>query len=129
MFESRVLLLKSHFLCQHMFNIQNETMLSNLYQMSSFSFYLGRIPHVCGGKGTQPIQECYRYVPANDTWVVSGTLAHLHVSSGYAYHNEFGLVMTGNANGASPRNKIENLLDNMTIQVQTCIKTILKYEV
>ena len=88
-----------------------------------FLFYLEGIPHICGGKETQ---ECYRYLPANDTWVVSGTLAQFHVSSGYAYHNKFGLVMTGNA--GAPRNTIDNLFDNMTIQVPTYIKTILKYD-
>ena len=78
-------------------------------------FYLERIPQVCGGKGTQPIQECYRYLPANDTWVVSGTMAHLHVSSGFAYHNEFGLVISGHA--AGNRTSVENVFDNQTIQV------------
>ena len=79
-------------------------------------FYVERIPQVCGGEGTQPIQKCYRYLPANDTWVVSGTMAHLHVSSGFAYHNEFGLVISGGHLGGN-RTSVENVFGNETIQV------------
>ena len=71
---------------------------------------------MCGGrKGTQNIQECYRYLPANDTWFVSGTMDHFHDSSGFAYHNEFGLVISGHPGGN--RTSVENVFGNQTIQV------------
>ena len=75
---------------------------------------------MCGGRETQQehIQECYRYLPANDTWVVLGTMAHLHSSSGFAYHNEFGLVISGHTRAAGGnRTSVENVFDNQTIQV------------
>ena len=60
--------------------------------------------------------DCYRYLPANDMWEVSGTLAHSHYRSGYTYHNELGLVISGDYNG-NGRNKVEYTQDGQTIQV------------
>ena len=80
---------------------------------------------MCGGTRNQ---HCFRYLPANDTWVVSGSLGHSwghSYSSGYTYHNELGLVITG---GMHHTANVINIFDNMTIQVSTCIKTIQKYE-
>ena len=78
---------------------------------------------MCKGSGGQ---KCYRYVPTNDTWVGSGTLQQPHVKSGYTYHNEFGLVISGHSSGN--RTSVEHLLGNQTIQVPTCEETILKYD-
>ena len=72
---------------------------------------------MCGGDG---VQECYRYVPTNDTWVVSGTLQHPHDSSGFTYHKEFGLVISGSKSG-NMGSSVEHLSDNQTIQVPTCV--------
>ena len=77
---------------------------------------------MCKGIGGQ---KCYRYVPTTDTWVVSGTLQQPHVKSGYTYHNEFGLVISGHSSGN--RTSVENLSGNQTIQVPTCEETVVKY--
>ena len=98
------------------------TSISGVSQKSSLSFYVAKIPHVCGGWSRH---ECFRYVPTNDTWVVSGMLQHKHIRPGYTYHNEFGLVITG---GNNHRINMTNIFNNLTIQVSTCIKAIQNYE-
>ena len=100
------------------------TSISGVSQKSSLSFYVATIPHVCGGWSRH---ECFRYVPTNDTWVVSGTLQHKHQRPGYTYHNEFGLVISGDIWGPN-RTSVEHLFDNQTIQVPTLIETIVKYD-
>ena len=92
-------------------------------QKYSLSIHTGRVPHVCKGTGGQ---ECYRYVPTNDTWVVSEMLQHKHIRPGYTYHNEFGLVISGHSSGN--RTSVEHLFDNQTIQVPACIETIVDYD-
>ena len=62
------------------------------------------------------MQECYSYLPANDTWVVSGTMAYPHYLAGYTYHNELGLVMSGDYNGNGTY-KVDYTQDGQTIQV------------
>ena len=74
---------------------------------------------MCGG--SQP--NCFRYLPTNDTWVVSGSLGGKFGGSGYAYHHEFGFIITGGSNYPM-RNKTKNVFDNMTIQVSTYIKIV-----
>ena len=73
---------------------------------------------MCGGTGNL---RCYRYVPANDTWAVSGNLSHSHVSNnrnsrgGFTYHDVLGLVVAGGGAGDAAK-KVESTVDGETFQ-------------
>ena len=86
------------------------------FQRRSVFHDLGKVPHICGGWKNL---ECFRYQPANDTWVVSGTLAYSHHYPGFTYHKELGLVMSGGDNGGNGNGstKVEHTLDGQTIKV------------
>ena len=74
---------------------------------------------MCGGL------HCYRYVPTNDTWVVSGNLSYSHVGPlvggkykggvGFTYHDVLGLVVAGSGAEDGGR-KVESTVDGETFQ-------------
>ena len=74
---------------------------------------------MCGGL------HCYRYVPTNDTWVLSGNLSYSHFGPlvggkykggvGFTYHDVLGLVVAGAGAGDGGR-KVESTVDGETFQ-------------
>ena len=83
-----------------------------------FPCHSGNIPHICGGFKNL---HCYRYMPTNDTWVVSGTLMYAHGShllqmTGFTYHDDLGLVITGGLWGTNGTTKVESTVDGQTFQ-------------
>ena len=81
---------------------------------------LGKLPHMCGGwQVGRAVIECYQYQPANDTWAVSGTMAYSHDRSGFTYHDQLGLIISG-ANNGNGTTKVEHTFDGQTIQVPVC---------
>ena len=90
-----------------------------IIQLKEISFHdLGKVPHICGG-----IQnlECYRYLPANDTWAVSGKMTFSHNWGSGVYHEELGLIISGDGNGGNGRTKVEHTLDGQTFEVLVSI--------
>ena len=74
---------------------------------------------MCGGRGNL---HCYRYVPANDTWVVSGTLSYSHFGNidkmriGFTYHDVLGLVVAGASWSENGTTKVESTVDGEMFQ-------------
>ena len=52
----------------------------------------GGIPFICGGLF---YDDCYKYEPALDEWISSGTLSEDKAYSGYGSSESWGLVMAG----------------------------------
>ena len=87
---------------------------------------LGKLPHVCGGYAAvigqstgRAVIECYRYQPTDDTWAKSGTMAYSHDKSGFTYHEQLGLIISGAKDG-NGTTKVEHTLDGQIIQVPVC---------
>ena len=57
------------------------------------------------------MKKCYRYVPADDRWEVSGTLANSQSESGFGYSSELGLILAG----GKGYKKVSTTLDGTTI--------------
>ena len=64
------------------------------------------------------MKKCYSYVPTDDRWEVSGTLANSQSESGFGYSSELGLILAG----GKGYKKVSTTLDGMTItQVHTIL--------
>ena len=57
----------------------------------------GDLPHICGGDDpyNPPYNICWRYEPITDKWSISGKIPREVKRAGYAYHEDWGLIMAG----------------------------------
>ena len=85
--------------------------------------FLGKIPHICGGDDDL---KCYRYVPSNDTWMLSGSMNYIHKLPAFTFHNDLGLVILGGAyygtrdrHAKNGSEQVESTIDGETMQVCT----------